>query len=402
MNQLAEFLVKHGYWVLFVAVICRQACLPVPTNLLLLVAGALVGVGRLNPVTIVLYTIPAFILADLAWYEAGRRWGTTMLHFLCRTSLNPQICVDKMVGNFNRLGARSLLVSKFVIGLDSITSPLSGISGVRRGKFLFLDGIGALIWVLAYLAAGYSLKDHLNHVAAFSSEARTVLAIVGLGVFLVLLIGRLNRWYRFLREFRLDQITPDQLKDKLKTGAPVLLLDLQGDMRRALTPSAIPGAVRIDPRKLQQYLRRYRDVDVRTNREVILYSSSSSDSMGARVAIELRRRGFERVRPLAGGLRAWHDRGFPITSEIEVLPAAEHAVFVLLEILRHSRESVARFLGENAVDVDRILERARMRIRRWHIADKPSLIEYPGKMPRDIGVKAPARTGGEQLDESES
>jgi len=41
MNQLAEYLINHGYWVLFVSVICRQACLPVPTNLLLLVAGHL-------------------------------------------------------------------------------------------------------------------------------------------------------------------------------------------------------------------------------------------------------------------------------------------------------------------------------------------------------------------------
>jgi hypothetical protein len=29
-----------------------------------------------------------------------------------------------------------------------------------------------------------------------------------------------------------------------------------------------------------------------------------------------RRRGFERVRPLAGGLEAWHERGFPLTSVI--------------------------------------------------------------------------------------
>jgi 3-mercaptopyruvate sulfurtransferase SseA len=30
----------------------------------------------------------------------------------------------------------------------------------------------------------------------------------------------------------------------------------------------------------------------------------------------LRRSGFERVRPLAGGLQAWHERGFPMTSVI--------------------------------------------------------------------------------------
>ena len=377
MNQLAEYLVKHGYWVLFVSVVCRQACLPVPTNLLLLAAGALVGMGKLNPIAIVLYAVPAFVLTDLAWYEAGRKWGTRTLHFLCRTALSPQTCVEKMVEKFNRHGARVLLVSKFVIGLDSVTSPLSGISGVHRVMFLMLDGIGALIWVLAYMAAGYSLRNHLDRVPAYTAEAGKALAIVGLGVLLVLSIRRLNRWYQFLREFKLDQITPDQLRDKLKTGDTVLLLDLQGDTRHTLTPSAIPGAVRIDPRQLQGYLRKYRGVDLRTNREVILYSSSSSDSLGAHVALALRRRGFKRVRPLTGGLRAWQDRGFPVTREIGMLPVGEHAVFILREILRHSRESAARFLGKNAAEVDGILERARTRIRQWHIADKVSLVEAP-------------------------
>jgi len=306
-----------------------------------------------------------------------------------------------MVGNFSRVGVRSPLVSKFVIGLDSIASPLSGISGVHRVKFLLLDGIGALIWVVAYLAVGYFFRDHLDQLAEFSAKAGTALAIGGLGVFLFLLIRRLNRWCQFLREFRLDQITPDQLKDKLRTGSPVLLLDLQGDMRHNLTPNAIPGAIRIDPRQLQRYLRKYRDVDLRTNGEVILYSSSSSDSVGARVALELRRRGFERVRPLAGGLRAWHDRGLPVTSEVEMLPAVEHAVFVLREILRHSRESVARFLGKNVAEVDRILERARTRIRRY-IADKPSLIEGPREMLGGMRSNVRAGIGCERLDKSES
>jgi len=31
------------------------------------------------------------------------------------------------------------------------------------------------------------------------------------------------------------------------------------------------------------------------------------------VALILRRRGIERVRPLAGGFRAWRDLGFPMT-----------------------------------------------------------------------------------------
>jgi 3-mercaptopyruvate sulfurtransferase SseA len=43
------------------------------------------------------------------------------------------------------------------------------------------------------------------------------------------------------------------------------------------------------------------------------------------VALLLRRRGIERVRPLAGGYRAWRDRGYPLTALPSVSTRAVHA-----------------------------------------------------------------------------
>jgi 3-mercaptopyruvate sulfurtransferase SseA len=43
------------------------------------------------------------------------------------------------------------------------------------------------------------------------------------------------------------------------------------------------------------------------------------------VALLLRRRGIERVRPLAGGYRAWRDHGYPVTALASVSPGPVHA-----------------------------------------------------------------------------
>ena len=53
MNEMVAFLAKHGYWILFISVLGRQACLPVPANLLLLAGGALAGLGKLSFVNVV-------------------------------------------------------------------------------------------------------------------------------------------------------------------------------------------------------------------------------------------------------------------------------------------------------------------------------------------------------------
>jgi 3-mercaptopyruvate sulfurtransferase SseA len=41
------------------------------------------------------------------------------------------------------------------------------------------------------------------------------------------------------------------------------------------------------------------------------------------VALLLRRRGIERVRPLAGGLDAWRDHGFPLEGGAPAAPSEE-------------------------------------------------------------------------------
>lgn len=386
MNQMIELLVKHSYWVIFASVIGRQACLPVPANLLLLAAGAQAGFGRLNPAEILVCSVAAFVLADLAWFEAGRKWGTRTLHFFCRASSNPHSCAEEMVNKFRRRGPESLLVSKFVIGLDAIASPLSGICGMSRNQFVLFDGLGALAWSWAYMVAGYIFRNELDRIAADTEMAGGILGmavIVGLGC---LIAVKLLHWCRFLREFRLAQITPEELREKLKVGTPVLLLDLQGDERRPSGPVAIPGSIRMDPRQLEWYVKQYRGIDLSIDREVILYGASSKESASARVALALRRRGFEKVRPLAGGLTAWRNRGFPVTTNPPMLPAAEHAVFALREVLKHSRIKVARLLNRNAADVDELLERAKARIQRSHDSDLP-LLSKDGMEGRKRGTQ---------------
>ena len=43
MNEIVWLLTMHGYWLLFLCVLGRQACLPIPANLFVLAAGALAG-----------------------------------------------------------------------------------------------------------------------------------------------------------------------------------------------------------------------------------------------------------------------------------------------------------------------------------------------------------------------
>ncbi len=89
MNVIVEFIMKHGYSVLFGAVFVHQIGLPVPGPLFLLAAGALAAAGKLGLAAALGLAVVACVLADWLWYEAGRLRGEKVLHFIHRFAPNP-------------------------------------------------------------------------------------------------------------------------------------------------------------------------------------------------------------------------------------------------------------------------------------------------------------------------
>ena len=136
--EALEFLVRHGYAVLFVVVLGEQLGLPLLGAPLLLASGALAAAGRFSAVAAVTLAVAACLLADAMWYQLGRRRGSSVLGFICRISLEPDSCVRQTESVFARWGAKVLLVAKFLPGLNAVAPPLSGVVGMPRARFLAL------------------------------------------------------------------------------------------------------------------------------------------------------------------------------------------------------------------------------------------------------------------------
>ena len=111
MHSTLECLVNHGYLVLLIWVFLEQAGLPLPSIPLLLASGALIGMHRLNFGVALLICMIASVCADTIWYQLGRTRGIRILHWLCRISLEPDSCVRRTEGLFEKQGAKSLLIT---------------------------------------------------------------------------------------------------------------------------------------------------------------------------------------------------------------------------------------------------------------------------------------------------
>jgi len=87
MADTLQFLVKHGYVVLFASVLAQQLGLPLPSTPFIIAAGALAHSGQLSFTAALFVACVAALVADLVWFEIGRRRGVRVLQFFCRISL---------------------------------------------------------------------------------------------------------------------------------------------------------------------------------------------------------------------------------------------------------------------------------------------------------------------------
>jgi membrane protein DedA with SNARE-associated domain len=192
VGDTVDFLLRHGHVWLFAVVLGEQLGLPLLGAPVLLAAGALAAADRLSAGGAVALAVVACLLGDSLWYELGRRRGVSVLAWLCRISLEPAACVRRTAEVFGRHGARTLLVAKFVPGLNAVAPPLSGAVRIPYGRFVAYDAGGSVAWAGAYVALGYVFASQLGALAVAVSRLGTGLGLVA-GVVAVTCVGW--RWW---------------------------------------------------------------------------------------------------------------------------------------------------------------------------------------------------------------
>ena len=305
MTHTVDFLVRHGYILLFLWILAEQGALPVPSAPLLLAAGALAKDGRLAPHLIVFTGLAACLLADNVWFMLGRRRGAKVLRFICRVALEPDSCVRRTETTYQKYGSRSLLVAKFVPGLNAVAAPLSAMSGLTFGRFVLFDTLGALIWICSFVGLGYIFSGQLDKVADYAARMGSGAAVLVAGLLAAWIGWKFVQRRRFLKKLAVARITATELRAMLETGEQIVVVDV----RTAVESQAdsVPGALRIPLEDLEA-----RHGEIPRDRDIVLFCSCPNEASSARAALLLRRRGIVRVRPLYGGVDAWRALRWPV------------------------------------------------------------------------------------------
>jgi membrane protein DedA with SNARE-associated domain/rhodanese-related sulfurtransferase len=293
---LPDLLAHWGIPLVFAAALAEQAGLPLPAAPILVTAGALAWDGVLRPEAVLAAALAACLIADHAWFAAGRVKGRAVLAGICRLSLSPDTCVRRTDDLIARHGAEVLMVAKFIPGVSAVAIPTAAAMGIAWRRFVFFDAIGCLAWCVAYIAAGMLFSREVNDVLAFLAAVGGW-ALLVLAALFALYIGLKVLQRRRLRHlYRLVRIAPAEVAEMLANEEALLILDARSRVARAGDARTFPGAIDFDVDDALDALPH----DAR-DKTLITFCTCPNEAAAALLAERLIKAGYGRVRVLTGG-----------------------------------------------------------------------------------------------------
>ncbi|MFG2108496.1 DedA family protein [Micromonospora chersina] len=142
---------------------------PIPSEVVLAMAGYLAAEGRFNVVLIVLAATAGSLLGALVLYWLGAALGEERLkRWLDHIPLVDRDDLEKADRWFERHGRWAVLIGRVVPVVRSLVSVPAGANRMPLGEFILLTTLGSGVWNALIVGAGFALGSRWERVNQYS------------------------------------------------------------------------------------------------------------------------------------------------------------------------------------------------------------------------------------------
>jgi membrane protein DedA with SNARE-associated domain len=158
LNRLVDFVKEligdHGVPAVFVLMILESACLPVPSEVIMLFAGYLVSIDRMSLTAAVIAGTAGNIVGSWIAWGVGMSGGRVLLERHGRYVHITPARLDMADRWFAQRGERIVLISRCLPIIRTFISLPAGIARMPFWRFTLYTAAGCLPWVLALTLIG--------------------------------------------------------------------------------------------------------------------------------------------------------------------------------------------------------------------------------------------------------
>ncbi|MFY9782595.1 MAG: DedA family protein [Acidimicrobiales bacterium] len=204
---MESFVQSYGYFALIVLSIVGSCCVPIPSEITFVVAGALCTSAVTGHVQFSLWAVIVVgtlgsLIGSIIAYELGRSVGRTIVDRWGKWLLLTHHDLDRSEVWFEKYGSATVLIGRVIPVVRSFISVPAGIAEMKRGRFATLTVIGCAIWVGLLSALGYGAGRNWHHVSNDFHDAQWPILVVIVALF------ALGIWHRLRSVRRQRELTP--------------------------------------------------------------------------------------------------------------------------------------------------------------------------------------------------
>ncbi|MDB5770182.1 MAG: dedA2 [Burkholderia sp.] len=188
---IVQFMSQAGYFGVFALMALENIFPPIPSEMIMPLAGFAAARGDLNVVIVVIAGTAGSVIGALPWFFAGRLYGQARMKHLAGKhgrwlTVSPDD-VDKALQTFERHGRKAVFFGRLIPAIRTLISVPAGIARMPMLPFLAYSTAGSLVWTSLLAAAGYVLKAQYTQVQHYLDPASKIV----IGVIVALYIYRL-------------------------------------------------------------------------------------------------------------------------------------------------------------------------------------------------------------------
>ncbi len=186
VDWITSTMTSMGYVGIALLMFAENLFPPIPSELIMPLAGFTVAQGKMNFVLAVVAGLAGTMLGALPWYYAGKLLGEERLKSLAdkygKWITVSSRDIDKADNWFDRHGSKAVFLGRLVPGIRTIISLPAGLSEMHLVPFLIYSTIGSALWIFGLTYAGYLLGDNYDLVDEYLGPvSKIVLATLIIG-----------------------------------------------------------------------------------------------------------------------------------------------------------------------------------------------------------------------------
>ena len=194
---MQHFIANYGYVAVFLLMLAESACIPIPSELIMLFGGALAAgavVGtQLNLVLVIVAGVAGNVVGSYLAWGVGRYGGQAALHRWGRRLWLRDHDLDKATAWFTKYGPVAVGLGRVLPVIRTFISLPAGIAAMSPVRFGVYTTLGCIPWTAALGVAGYAVGRNWQTLADdFHGPTYVIAGIVAIvaGVWTGVPVGR--------------------------------------------------------------------------------------------------------------------------------------------------------------------------------------------------------------------